>query len=65
MYRALLPATCPACGEDVPRAAGLRCPLCLIPFFGLKPGQARPRPARPLRAAMDRELRKGSAHDQG
>lgn len=34
MYRALLPPTCPACGQDIPRAAAHRCPICLTPFSG-------------------------------
>ncbi len=32
MLRAFLPAVCPHCGEDVPRAAARRCPICRSPF---------------------------------
>ncbi len=49
MYRNLLPAQCHACGEEVPRAAAHRCPICLNPFSRMPLDQTRTRPKPEMR----------------
>ncbi|MBJ2152697.1 hypothetical protein [Paracoccus sp. IB05] len=54
MYRNLLPANCHSCGTDVPRAAAHRCPVCLIPFSRMQPGQTQTRMAPEARLLQTR-----------
>lgn len=57
MYRAMPPPVCHSCGENVPRAAAHRCPLCLFPFAW---AGTPPRPSQPGHPA-----RKEGDNDKG